>query len=161
MLNTEKLKRILIMETSGFSMSSAAVFCIPFIDLLPGLACAVFKIIAAILFWLGTALWCAVVIYSKPVLNLSQNEASRRQARELKGPPGIFRFSVKKSRVIIYLLIISGIAVIISDMVFNLISEFIMFPILSISFFLFAVHCVIDGKVFNIYKLTKEGTNDD
>lgn len=40
----------------------------------------------------------------------------------------------------------------ISDMFFHYINKFVMFPVISITFFAFVVHCVVDGKSYKIYK---------
>jgi Arc/MetJ-type ribon-helix-helix transcriptional regulator len=71
--------------------------------------------------------------------------------------PGIITFSADINHMILYVVCVLGILVMISDVIFHYISEYIMFPILSIIFLAFAIHCIVDGENYKLFKAIKEG----
>lgn len=62
---------------------------------------------------------------------------------------------------ILYGVVILGVGLMVTDIMFSYVPEMAMFPIISITILSFAVHCVVDGKYYKVYKLMKENVNNE
>lgn len=112
-------------------------------------------IIAAV-FWLFLAAGIACVIWTKSSYILIRKKVTDLGLYKMQKYPGIITFSKDIPNIVIYVITGLGIVLSISDMIFNWISQYLMFPIISITLFLFVLHCIIDGENFKIYKIIKE-----
>ena len=74
---------------------------------------------------------------------------------------GIITFSLKRSSIIIYSVILACIACIALDLIWGFIPEVIMFPIIAITLLSVTLHCVFDGRYYKVYKLIKESFKNE
>ncbi len=137
--------------------SSVALLLIPFIQLLPDKASLITSRFIAVLFWIGFILVVVFTIKISSlikkfdVVNIDDEDIKYRKI------PGILTFTFGVKHIILYLIIIMSFMLLLSDMIFHYLSEFIMFPLLSILFLAFVIHCIIDGKNYKTYIKIREG----
>lgn len=141
----------------SFAISSFALFFMSFLDCLPERAEKVCGYIFAFLFWLGIIIGC---LFFKQINGLL-NRYIKRFCDDIGFPcqrfPGIITFSRKPLMVSLYFLIIIGVGLMVSDIFLHYIPQFVMFSIISIVFFSFIIHCVVDGRNYKLYqKVRKE-----
>lgn len=117
--------------------------------------------VVAAIFWIGM-LAAFVSSYLTGVILYEYREAIVVKGLMKKYHPiGVFSFSKDKRMLILYSITLVGMILIIADIIFGFVSEYIMFPILSITVLSFAVHCVVDGKYYKAYKMIKEIINNE
>lgn len=157
----KKYKKSFILTFVCFTISSLMISVIPYIQRLPDEIQKKISYTIAALFWLGIfSGLCSMIVISK---RMSKGRKDLGLDRCLKHQrlPGIITFSKKKSHLILYIITTVGAMSIIFDLSLHVISEYLMFPIISITFLTFVVHCIIDGKCYKTYILVKEGTKND
>lgn len=144
-----------------FAISAVALALIPFLQFLKESGQSVFRIIIAAAFWAGLL----VGIFSTFITNAGMSGARRRVYKagklEKSKLPGIVSFSIRPLSVITYAVFFCGAALAVSEIITHWLPEFVLFPILGITLFAFAFHCVIDGKNYKVYRIIKEGMHDD
>ena len=91
----------------------------------------------------------------------SCNKKTAKEILEKQKLPGAITFSTDKKNLIVYAVLIIGIILMVSDIFLNWVATYIMFPVISLTLFLFAVHCIIDGKNYKIYMNTKKGVSNE
>lgn len=115
----------------------------------------------AIVFWLGLILMLITLQLMRKKLSVYREELSDEGIVINQQLPGIVNFSFQRRNIALYAVTAVGLCLIISDIIFNYISEVIMFPIISVTILSFAVHCVVDGKCYKVYKLIKESEKNE
>ena len=140
-----------------FAFSAIALGVIPFLQLLPDNSEKNIKYVIAGLFWLGLIIGITAVISAKRFMQSYEKQLISDGKYKKSDYPGIMSFSSDVKHIIIYMLCIVGIIIIISDIIWNYVSEYIMFPILSVVFFTFMMHCIVDGRNYKLFKAIKEG----
>lgn len=165
--NDEIQKRIqsarisLIATIIAMAMSCSALCLIPFT--LPSVADKniTFAYIIAAIFWIGIITAFSAILATKIILNKYYKRLVLRGVIKEQTFPGAFNFSFIKPRIVLYLVILIGIILIITDIIWIYVPEMIMFPIIAITILSFTLHCVIDGKYYKVYKLIKESFNNE
>lgn len=149
-----KVKRLIVLSLCSFGLSAAVLNIIPYALKTDSNELSIVAIIAAAVFWAGIVI-AFILVKSTNVALKKADGISRKNTKAgcQQRLPGIVSFSLTIKHIVMYLLILAGLLLIVFDIFFGFISEYIMFPIISITFFLFTVHCIIDGKSFKIYKL--------
>ena len=147
---------IIAAAVSSFSLSF-----IPLVDGIGEGKSSIAAYIIAAVFWICLFLSlfaaystkCTLYKFRKKLIHLGYIDRRHR--------PGIVSFTKSRESLIIYLINILGFLLIISDIAFSFIPESIMFPVISVTILSFAIHCVIDGKYYKVYKLIKERLNNE
>lgn len=160
----DKYKKLIIAEFVTFGLSALSLLAIPFLDLLS----AKVQMVCGYIF--AAAFWCSLIagfILTKIISNIKyivKINYSSINFDENQKLPGIINFEIKPMKLVLYFLIVLGFVLMISDMFFQYINKFVMFPVISVTFYAFAVHSVIDGKSYKIYinanKHIKEGNEN-
>lgn len=107
----------------------------------------------AILFWIFLAF--GLLFAAQAGLSISRSGVKKEHKL-----PGIISFSANAKHIIVYLVCGVGIALMLSDMIYDCISSRVMFPIISVTLFAFVIHCMVDGVNYKTFKKMKEGEND-
>ncbi|MBQ6824654.1 MAG: hypothetical protein IJP27_08360 [Clostridia bacterium] len=145
----------------GFVVSSVSLGIIPVIQLLPDKTESILNYIVAALFYLGLIVGGLAIKFAKEQMHRIRRRLLAEKQFEKQRFPGIITFSADRNHIILYAVCGAGILVAISDLVFHYISEFIMFPILSVILFAFTMHCIVDGENYKLFKKVKEGLKKD
>ena len=114
----------------------------------------------AIVFWSSLSFGCTFCIRTNLAVKRLLMGCSKEEISKKSKIPGVMSFSGNIYHLILYLVIVIGVILIISDLVNSWISSNIMFPVISITMFSFAMHCIVDGSNYKIYKQMKEGRNN-
>ncbi len=160
----EKYKRLFIAEFITFGISATSLIIIPFFDLFSTKVQDILGCVFAAIFWCGIISGLILVkIISNIKYIMKLNYPSKRFDVKQKFP-GIINFDLIPQKIVLYAIILLGFILMVSDMIFHYINKFVMFPVIAITFYAFVVHCVIDGKSYNMYKkankLIKEGNEN-
>ena len=108
----------------------------------------------AALFWLSLIAMVVLTIFIRIRLKHHGDELGLNS--RINGALGAFSFAFDPKRCVIYSITLSGMIVIVFDVIFGYIPEQIMFPIISITLLSFATHCIVDGNNIKVFKLIKE-----
>jgi len=114
----------------------------------------------AAVFWFGllltfaAAYWTKRSLYKYREILISNGYIKKHQS------VGVISFSKDWKMWFLYGTTALGMVLLITDILFGYIHQAAMFPILSVTVFTFAVHCVVDGKYYKTYKLIKEKVNN-
>lgn len=141
----------------SFIVSSASLGVIPFVQFLPDKLQNITNYIIAVLFYLGIIVGALAMKKAKVRMYRWRRNLMAERKYEKQRFPGIITFSTDIKHMVLYAVCVLGILVMISDVIFHYISEYIMFPILSIIFFAFTIHCIVDGENYKLFKAIKEG----
>lgn len=141
----------------SFIVSSASLGVIAFVQFLPDKLQNITNYIIAVLFYLGIIVGALAMKKAKARMYRWRRNLMAERKYEKQRFPGIITFSTDIKHMILYAVCVLGILVMISDVIFHYISEYIMFPILSIIFFAFTIHCIVDGENYKLFKAIKEG----
>lgn len=155
-----KSRIFLMMTVVSYAVSCFSLSFIPLIDSQgESIQRRAGNIIAG-LFWAGLAAGIALDLLANREIRRNSN----RDKKELLGQhrlPGIFTFSRDSKHLVIYGILLVGISVMVSDMIWGWVAGYIIFPVISLTLFLFAVHCIIDGKYYKSYVSMKEGVGNE
>jgi len=155
-----KSKVLLLITVILFAVSFFSLSLIPFTDGLEEETQRMVSNIIAVLFYLGLIAGVVFdILANRQIRNSSKKTA--KEILEKQKLPGVISFSTDKKNLILYGVLAIGIVIMISDIILNWVESYIMFPIISLTLFLFAVHCIIDGKNYKIYVKTKEGVGNE
>ncbi len=143
---------VLCFAVSFFSLSA-----IPLAQLCPETVNKILGYVIAAVFWLflfsGTVLfWLAkkrIRPYRRKLKSVGELSASRL--------PGVFRFSRRPLSLIMYGIILVGAVLIITDIIFSYVPSAVMFPILSVTLFAFALHCIVDSETYQVFLKYRKG----
>ena len=144
-----------------FAASALAVATIPLLQFLPDISEKVCRYIVAAVFWLGLAAGILIICSVDNLMYREQRKLAEKYKFKKRRLPGIICFSNKRTSLIMYAVCIVGILLIIGDLIFRCIPEFALFPIIAITYFAFAVHCVADGNNYKLYLNVKDGIYND
>jgi len=141
----------------GYILSAIAILFVPISDITDNGKIGAFSIIVAIVFWLGLV-WgtLSLIILTK----LRHKLRARMPSLIVKIPkkfPGIMNFSMNIRHLILYAVILIGIVIIILDLILGFANQYLMFPVIAGTYSAFIMHCMIDGKNYQIYKILKKG----
>lgn len=112
--------------------------------------------IIALLFWMGLFLVLLMTGIISVLLRRYRVQYIANQQMKKQILPGCIFFSINFTNAVIYAVIIMGLVLSITDIVWIYIPESVMFSVLSITMMFFLVHSVIDGKYYKVYKIMKE-----
>ena len=156
--------RLYIMMTFiAVALSSFSIGLIPFmVEFKEGESNAMAYIIA-IVFWVGFLGSLIATYLTKRTLYRYGETLIRKGYIEKNQRIAIISFSKDWKMWILYGITMVGVVLIVTDIIFGYIPEKVMFPMISVTILSFAIHCVIDGKYYTVYKRMKEdvgnGTN--
>lgn len=146
-----KMRKGLILMTLFFGVASLSLSLLSLMPLLNDTAQIRLAYGVAITFWSGMVAGCICLIR----VDMLRKELKGRKKRRRWRPPGIVAFSIDKPHMVLYGGILLGLTLMVSDMIKHWISSYVMFPIISITLFVFIVHCIIDGNNYKTYKILK------
>lgn len=115
----------------------------------------------AAVFWIGLLITFASACLTKKMLRIHLEKLIKKGYIKNNPPIGIFSFSKDWRMWILYGITVLGLVLIVTDIIFSYVPETVMFPIISVTVMSFAVHCVIDGKYYKVYKLIKESVSNE
>lgn len=144
----------------GFSsliVSSLSLGLIPFVQFLPDKLESITNYIVAAFFYLGLIVGFFAIRNAKIRMYRWRRRLMAERQFKKQRFPGIITFSTDIMYILLYAICVLGILVMVSDMFFHHISEYIMFPILSVVLFAFTLHCIVDGENYKLFKAIKEG----
>lgn len=151
------IKLPFLVSLTSFIVSSASLGVIPFVQFIPDRLEKITNYIVAALFYLGLIVGGFAIKNAKNrMYRWRRRLISERQFKKQRFP-GIITFSTDIKHIVLYVICVLGILVMVSDMIFHYISEYVMFPILSVVLFTFALHCIVDGENYKLFKAIKEG----
>ena len=153
----EAIRTPFVVGFSSFVISSASLGLIPFVQVLPDKLESITNYIVAALFYLGLIVGFFAIKNAKSRMYRWRRRLMAERKFQKQRFPGIITFSADIKHIVLYAVCVLGILVMVSDMIFHYISEYIMFPILSIVFFTFTLHCIVDGENYKLFKAIKEG----
>lgn len=137
----------------SFAVSAAAIFLLPFVNR------QIIEYILAAQFWLGLIFGIIFVLMSRGIRRYTRRNPFKTFGitKKTGSYPGIFSFGKDSIRITVYVVFTVGLVLIIANLIFGIISADVMFGVIAVTYYSFAVHCIIDGKNFKIYKKLKEG----
>lgn len=148
------------------TLVSAAIpgFCLTLIPFIVGIEEGKSNIVAyviAAVFWISVLLtFVAAYVTKKTLLRFRKKLIIKGYVQEHQ-PIGAVSFSKDWRMWTLYGTTIIGLVLIVTDIIFKYVHETVMFPIISVTIWSFAVHCVVDGKYYKTYKLIKESVNNE
>ncbi len=156
--NLKKYKIAIFFSLFWFGLASASILILLLFDMLNMKQQELLTNITVVIFWFGIILGIIFVRITTSISEslrkwIRKNEPKKNIKR--KSIPGILTF--RKKHMLLYAIIIIGIAVSMMNITGVEISKIIMYPIISVTFFAIILHSVIDGENYNIYKKMKEG----
>ncbi len=139
-------------------------FSISFISIIPDFeeeTSNAVRLIIGIAFWVG--ILGAIIASAVTAVALKKEYKRLVASGEMKKQrlPGIFSFGKEANNLCIYALILFGLIMIVTDIIFEYVPQAAMFPLISITILAFSLHCVMDGKYYKAYKLVKESENNE
>jgi len=155
----KKAKITLFLTFISLIISGIALLLIPYLFNEAGTLNAVLAYVVAGCFWGGIAASLLFTLTTKKVLGHYYERLTQRNRIKSQSAPGILSFSLQLERMILYFVTAAGLILIITDILFGYIHERMMFTIVFITFLSFAIHCVIDGKYYKVYKMIKESVD--
>ena len=117
--------------------------------------------IIASVFWFGWVVVFFATRSTKKTLHKYREKLIAKGELKRQHPVGAISFSKQWKMLVLYGVIVLGLVLIITDMIFRYIPEAVVFPITSITVLSFAVHCVVDGKYYEVYKQIKESVKNE
>lgn len=153
----EMIKQPFLVGFISFIVSSVSLGIIPFVQFLPDKLEKITNYIVAALFYLGLIIGGFAIKNAKNRMYRWRRRLMAERQIKKQRLPGIITFSTDIKHIVLYTICVLGILVMVSDMFFHYISEYIMFPILSVVLFTFALHCIVDGENYKLFKAIKEG----
>lgn len=151
----------MISTITAFAVSSAAIALIPLTDVIPPGISKIVTCILGALFWLGFITAIVLSAYSKSALYRSRRYFQMHHLIHRRRYPGIAYFDLTAPKIVLYALCSAGLILIICDLIFQFVPGAIMFPVIAATIFAFELHCIVDGVNFKVYKLLKEGMEDE
>lgn len=146
---------------AAIALSSFSLIAIPFTTGFEEGKISVIAYIFAAFFWIGLLLTFLAVYSTKRTLYSFREKLIKRGVITQHHTIGLVSFSRDWRMWILYGATVIGLLLMITDIIIGYVSTSIMFPIISITFLSFAVHCVVDGKYYKAYKLIKESVNNE
>lgn len=156
----KKAKIFLQITVILFAVSFFSLSFIPFMDSSDESTQRILSNIIAALFWLGLIAGIIFNCITNRVIRKNSKKAVKKVFNKQKFP-GAITFSSNMKHLIIYGVILIGVVIMISDIALSWVASYIMFPVISLTLFLFTVHCIIDGKNYKIYMNAKEGVSNE
>lgn len=153
----EMIKQPFLVGFISFIVSSVSLGIIPFVQFLPDKLEKITNYIVAALFYLGLIIGGFAIKNAKNRMYRWRRRLMAERQFKKQRLPGIITFSTDIKHIVLYAICVLGILVMVSDMFFHYISEYMMFPILSVVLFTFALHCIVDGENYKLFKAIKEG----
>lgn len=157
----KEAKNTMLVTIVSIGMSSFSLSVIPFLPKNHFEGTSIFECIIAVMFWICLILSVVLSYTVKRKLKAYREILINEKAIKRQKCPGICSFSFDAKRIILYSVVFAGMIFILTDVVWNYVHQAIMFPIISITMFLFGLHCVIDGKYYKVYEYIKESTKND
>ncbi len=114
------------------------------------------QILIASVFWVGLIVSIINLAYSTILLRKNKNQSIVKEFVKNKRMVGIISFSSKKQSLFLYLFFVLCVGLITADTLIMFIPETFMYFIVSATMILFFLHCVIDGKCYELYKKIEE-----
>lgn len=152
-----RMRSAIIWMILFYGMASLSLFFLSLMPVLNEKTQTVLGYTVAIVFWSGMLLGSAILV----ILSCLRRKLKKRVKGYQQRLPGIVSYTKERFHIVLYITILIGMTLMVSDIVHHWISSYVMFPIISITLFLFIIHCIIDGRNYKIYKLLKEGANDE
>lgn len=153
----ETIRLPFVVGFSSFIVSSVSLGLIPFVQFLPDKLEGITNYIVAALFYLGLIVGFFAVRNARGRMYRWRRRLMAERQFKKQRFPGIITFSTDIKHIVLYAICALGILVMVSDMFLHYISEYIMFPILSVVLFTFTLHCIVDGENYKLFKAIKEG----
>lgn len=142
---------------AGYILSAVSILGLPFADIIDGGKVGVSSVVIAVLFWLGLIVGTTCLIILTKFRHTVRARIPGLNVRISKKFPGIMNFSLSVRHLVVYSVFIIGLSVIIFDLIFAFANRYLMFPVISVTYSAFIMHCMIDGKNYQIYKILKKG----
>lgn len=160
MKNINKYRIPILVNVLSFAIAFFSISLIPISQLFgEGVEKWMGYVIAAI-FWLSLIFGFVSIRLTTLKFEGMKNKAIKLGLHKEQRLPGIISFGLSVPKIIIYAVTLIGLILIITDLIFTWVPSYIMFPILSITLFAFALHCIADGENYKVYKFIKEGMNN-
>ena len=149
----KRFKFIFTAALGSYAVSAAAIALLPFVKHRAA------EYILAALFWLGLISGIIFALLSRGIRRFTRRNPFNTfgLTKRIGSYPGIFSFGKDRICLTVYAVFTVGLVLIISNLIFGLISADVMFTVIAATNYSFAVHCIIDGRNFKIYKKLKEG----
>lgn len=162
MENYRNISKCLIVSTiTAFAVSSIAIACIPLMDVIPAGVSKIITYIIGAIFWIGLLAGIGLSAYSKTALYRPRRYFQMHHLIHRRRYPGIAYFDLTVPKIALYALCVVGLILIVCDLIFQFIPGMVMFPVIAATIFAFELHCIVDGVNYKIYKLLKEGIEDE
>ncbi len=138
----------------AFLLSSAAICLIPFLT--RAQQRSAMSVLLGVLFWLGIIAG-GVLIFLCSRMRKNVERIIEKPNESAKKKIGFISFKFSIGRIILYAVCVIGLVLIVTDLIFEYATLYLMAPIISLTFFAWVLHCILDGKNYYIYSLVKEG----
>jgi len=159
--NIKKSRATLIATIVAMIISSASLSFIPLVSDFDIKSNSWLIFAIALAFWMGIFVSLLTAFMTKIFLSRERENLVNKGIIKKKKLPGAFSFKVGLINIIIYSITGIGLVVIVSDIFFGYMTEIIMFPIITLTLISFSLHCVLDGKYYEVYKTIKESAKND
>ena len=147
----------LLITVIAFAISFFSLCAIPLIQNANDTGQSPLQYLIAAVFWLFLLLGILSIFLTKHVHRTIRRKAKKRGLLPARRLPGIITFSMKPISIALYAVVFIGIVMIVTDILFQWASQYLMFPTVSCTLFAFALHCVVDGENYHVYTLVKKG----
>lgn len=140
----------------AFCISALSLNVIPYIDDLPEDVQDPISYLVAGVFWGGALIGVILIIVEHFASKKMRMKAVDHKKYEIPRFPGVMVITNRTPNLIIIGLFAVGFGVLISDLIIGWIPGKVFFPILCITYILFCVHSIIDGKNYKAYRVVEE-----
>ena len=157
-------RRTVLRPLVFFGVSCFSILLIPLAARASGTASAVLGMILSGVFWGFMILGFTAVARTERELYPLRKKLRAKGLRVKQKMPGLFTLNFDRPRSLLYLGILIGLVLSISDILLDYIPETMMLLILSLTMFALAVHGVIDGRNYKtvlLFASSLEGKHED
>ena len=157
----KRYRMFFVLTLLSFAMAAIALLLIPWLSVQDEANGKTALYLTALMFWLGMIVGIAGTWITNSGLRKIRVRAYSSGKMTPPNLPGMLMFFARPISLVLYLIVLVGVGLIVSDMIRSWVPEKIMFPVLSVTLYAFVVHSVIDGKNYRAYRIMKEGMYND
>lgn len=141
----------------AFAFSSLGVLAIAFLSLIPKNFENIATYILGAMIWIGFIVGICLIKSTDSIKYKSAKHVFGVSVYRNQKFPGVINITLKPLNIILYSIFVIGLALIIGDVIFHYLNNYLFFITMAIIYYLFMLHCIIDGRNYKIYKLLKGG----
>ena len=152
----KKYRRLRLGMMIAFGISGLVLNVIPYIDRIPEDVRDPVSYAVAGVFWFGFLAGVILILCEHIGLREMRQKAFSKRRYETPRFPGFMSVTTQTANLLILAAFVIGFIILITDLFLKWIPGEVFFPVLTITYYLFCIHSVIDGKNDKAYRILRE-----